>query len=181
MHVQVNFFAHYVVQFLSHGENPYWWHLQDTEVTCTVNSYQITENPIFSYSTIATTQGKVPTILCRFYVQTYCYNINVLQCTVVQIRISFCQIVCILTARTPKVCDLDCHNGTCQMVNDVPTCKCQSLYSGDRCQNYRCSQYCKNKGLCFADLLATLPGDSSPPLKVILRNMPCIIALTQED
>jgi hypothetical protein len=53
------------------------------------------------------------------------------------------------------------------MVKDVPTCKCHSLYTGDRCQIYRCSQYCKNKGLCFADLLATLPSDLSPPLKVL--------------
>ncbi|KDR21144.1 hypothetical protein L798_04073, partial [Zootermopsis nevadensis] len=68
-------------------------------------------------------------------------------------------------SNSPQVCDLDCHKGMCQIVNDVPTCKCLSLYSGDRCQHYRCSQYCKNKGLCFADLLATFSSDSSPPLK----------------
>jgi hypothetical protein len=66
------------------------------------------------------------------------------------------------------------------MVNDVPTCKCQSLYEGDRCQHYRCSQYCKNKGLCFVDLLAAHPGDSSPPLKVTTTaNTLCIATVKQ--
>ncbi|XP_069676734.1 low-density lipoprotein receptor-related protein 1 isoform X1 [Periplaneta americana] len=78
---------------------------------------------------------------------------------------SSAQVVCIPTVRTPKVCDLDCHKGTCQMVKDKPVCRCQPLYDGDRCQNFRCSQYCRNKGLCFADLLTPVPSNLPPPLK----------------
>ncbi|KAJ9584467.1 hypothetical protein L9F63_021192, partial [Diploptera punctata] len=74
------------------------------------------------------------------------------------------QVVCTRTRNT-KVCDLNCNNGVCQLVKDVPTCKCQPLYDGDRCQNYRCSGYCKNKGLCFPDLLVNVPSDVPVPLK----------------
>jgi integrin beta 2 len=54
----------------------------------------------------------------------------------------------------PPVCGLDCNSGKC-VVDDrgMASCKCPSLYEGDRCERYRCSGYCRNKGVCYPDLL----------------------------
>lgn len=51
----------------------------------------------------------------------------------------------------PPVCGLDCNMGKC-ILNEkgVATCKCPSLYEGERCERYRCSGYCQNKGACYA-------------------------------
>ncbi|KAI9558491.1 hypothetical protein GHT06_015278 [Daphnia sinensis] len=62
----------------------------------------------------------------------------------------------------PPVCGLDCNSGKC-IIDDrgMASCKCPSLYEGDRCERYRCSGYCRNKGVCYPDLLVSDP----PPLK----------------
>ena len=54
----------------------------------------------------------------------------------------------------PPVCALDCNSGTC-VVDERGKfgCKCPSLYDGERCERYRCSGYCRNKGVCYPDLL----------------------------
>lgn len=72
------------------------------------------------------------------------------------------EVVCIV--HRPKQCDLNCNVGFCKMTTDGPRCICPPLYDGNLCNNYRCSQYCKNKGLCFADLMSQVPG-SPVPLK----------------
>lgn len=57
----------------------------------------------------------------------------------------------------PPVCGLDCNSGKC-IVDDrgMASCKCPSLFEGDRCERYRCSGYCRNKGSCYADLLGKM-------------------------
>lgn len=56
----------------------------------------------------------------------------------------------------PPVCGLDCNWGTC-VIDDRGNvgCKCPPLYEGERCERYRCSGYCRNKGVCYPDLLGT--------------------------
>lgn len=78
------------------------------------------------------------------------------------------QLTCSLNSNSTSVsksCPLYCHLGTCQITSTGPKCICPPLYEGARCQVYRCSQYCKNKGMCYFDHLSLLPA-SIPPLKV---------------
>jgi low-density lipoprotein receptor-related protein 1 (alpha-2-macroglobulin receptor) len=57
------------------------------------------------------------------------------------------------TLQTP-VCGFDCNSGKCVVDGrGMASCKCLSLYEGDRCERYRCSGYCRNKGVCYPDLL----------------------------
>ncbi|XP_044727187.1 prolow-density lipoprotein receptor-related protein 1 isoform X2 [Chrysoperla carnea] len=65
-----------------------------------------------------------------------------------------------------KTCPLNCHAGVCQVTNLGPKCICPPMYEGAHCETYRCSQFCKNKGLCYVDHLSLKPSaDSVPPLK----------------
>jgi len=68
------------------------------------------------------------------------------------------------------VCDLKCKAmGTCEIESNGPVCKCRPLYEGPRCERYRCSGYCQNKGLCYPDVIAILE-DNKVPLKVRYNN-----------
>ena len=54
----------------------------------------------------------------------------------------------------PASCALDCNMGKCVMdETGKPSCKCQALYEGERCERYRCSGYCRNKGSCYPNLI----------------------------
>ncbi|KAF7273554.1 hypothetical protein GWI33_013751, partial [Rhynchophorus ferrugineus] len=54
-------------------------------------------------------------------------------------------------APTPQ-CPFNCNTGTCKVgEGGTPHCECPPLYAGDRCQYYRCSQHCKNRGVCKLD------------------------------
>lgn len=48
------------------------------------------------------------------------------------------------------MCPLDCNLGECinQPGGGKPKCNCPSLYTGEHCEQYICSQYCKNKATC---------------------------------
>lgn len=49
-------------------------------------------------------------------------------------------------------CSLNCNTGTCKLVNGVgPTCVCPRLYNGKYCENYVCTDHCKNHGRCYID------------------------------
>lgn len=54
----------------------------------------------------------------------------------------------------PSLCELKCNHGTCKFINNEPKCICPKDYDGDYCEHYRCSGYCKNKGICSIDTLA---------------------------
>ncbi|RZC36598.1 hypothetical protein BDFB_006986, partial [Asbolus verrucosus] len=70
-----------------------------------------------------------------------------------------------ISSRSPS-CPLNCNAGTCKIVQDRgPICICPAQYTGSRCEHYRCSQHCKNKGMCYVDLAAPHPTDSQPPLR----------------
>nr|XP_008195317.2 PREDICTED: LOW QUALITY PROTEIN: prolow-density lipoprotein receptor-related protein 1 [Tribolium castaneum] len=70
-----------------------------------------------------------------------------------------------VASRTPN-CPLNCNSGTCKIVQGQnPKCFCPAQYTGPRCEHFRCSQYCKNKGMCYVDLAAPQSPDSLPPLR----------------
>ncbi|KAF4524352.1 hypothetical protein B566_EDAN007528 [Ephemera danica] len=75
-----------------------------------------------------------------------------------------CQPATPAPSRGAPTCPLQCKKGNCVSTADGFKCVCQPLYEGELCDKFRCSQFCKNKGMCFADLLSTLP-DQPPPLK----------------
>ncbi|CAG2061271.1 unnamed protein product [Timema podura] len=76
------------------------------------------------------------------------------------------QVVCKEGGTKFKTCELNCNLGTCHISTEGPICICSSLYDGDRCQHYRCSHYCQNKGMCYADQLSPRTSESSaPPIK----------------
>lgn len=56
-----------------------------------------------------------------------------------------------LTCQLPA-CSLDCNLGVC-VTNErgVATCQCPPMYDGERCERFRCSGYCRNKGVCYPD------------------------------
>ena len=47
----------------------------------------------------------------------------------------------------------------------APKCHCPVEYTGSRCEHYRCSQHCKNKGMCYVNLAVPVSPDSLPPLR----------------
>ncbi|XP_066143818.1 prolow-density lipoprotein receptor-related protein 1 [Euwallacea fornicatus] len=72
-------------------------------------------------------------------------------------------------AASPNIsCPLQCNLGECKMEpGKTPHCVCPPLYTGDKCQHYRCSQYCKNGGVCMVDSSAEAQSseEGKPPLK----------------
>ena len=49
-------------------------------------------------------------------------------------------------------CSLDCNLGNCVMnERGVASCQCPPMYEGERCERYKCSAFCRNKGVCYAD------------------------------
>lgn len=51
-----------------------------------------------------------------------------------------------------QACPLQCNNqGLCKMVHNQPKCKCTIDYEGEFCEHYRCSGFCKNRGVCYVD------------------------------
>lgn len=66
---------------------------------------------------------------------------------------------------TADKCDLKCKQGHCMIENGMPKCICNPLYEGVLCEEYRCSGYCLNKGMCFQDLEIIKDGEKVP-LKV---------------
>ncbi|XP_065578254.1 prolow-density lipoprotein receptor-related protein 1-like isoform X3 [Artemia franciscana] len=51
-----------------------------------------------------------------------------------------------------QICSLECNVGSCFFDSDGnPKCSCPPLYDGEYCNHYRCSGYCRNKGLCYGD------------------------------
>lgn len=66
-----------------------------------------------------------------------------------------------------QACPLKCNQGLCKIVNDKPKCKCPVDFDGDFCEHYRCSGYCKNRGVCFVDAskVKLYNENTKPPLK----------------
>lgn len=52
---------------------------------------------------------------------------------------------------TTQACPLQCNQGLCKMVNNQPKCKCTIDFEGEFCEHYRCSGFCKNRGVCYVD------------------------------
>lgn len=73
--------------------------------------------------------------------------------------------MCRSVTNKPKGCNLNCHEGTCKMQGQSPKCICPPQFSGPRCEHYRCSQYCKNHGICYVDTQSSKSSDTSPSLK----------------
>ncbi|CAH1165542.1 unnamed protein product [Phyllotreta striolata] len=75
-------------------------------------------------------------------------------------------LTCKAASSRANECYLNCHTGACKIIpGQGPKCVCPPQYKGVRCEIYRCSQYCKNHGMCYVDLLSSLTVDSKPPLK----------------
>lgn len=67
-----------------------------------------------------------------------------------------------------KGCNLNCHEGTCKIIQGQgPKCVCPPQFNGPRCEHYRCSQYCKNHGVCYVDTQSTSSklSDAPPSIK----------------
>ena len=100
------------------------------------------------------------------------------------------------------VCDLNCKQGECKLGLSGPYCKfsflsahencfglyykcqcwlpgqCAPMYEGPRCEKYRCSGFCLNKGLCYQDVTAIVPAGASIPLKVSTQLLRvCVICM----
>ncbi|GIY95881.1 low-density lipoprotein receptor-related protein 2 [Caerostris extrusa] len=65
------------------------------------------------------------------------------------------------------ICPLTCFNGgTCSLDdNNEPYCNCKPEYDGSVCEIYRCANYCKNSGICYADVSKNSAHYLKPPLK----------------
>ncbi|KAL1502195.1 hypothetical protein ABEB36_007373 [Hypothenemus hampei] len=79
-----------------------------------------------------------------------------------------------ITPNSVQNCPLNCNIGLCKIEpGKGPFCACPPLYAGDRCQHYRCSQHCKNGGICIQDIswngtfLVSSDDKDKPPLKCI--------------
>lgn len=73
---------------------------------------------------------------------------------------------CRATIITTPTCNLQCNTGVCKIVfGQGPRCICPPQYSGAQCEIFRCSVFCKNKGLCYVDLLSSKTPDAQPPLR----------------
>lgn len=74
-------------------------------------------------------------------------------------------ITCKTKSNAPDKCQLKCNRGTCKFVNNKQKCLCPKDYEGEYCEKYRCSGYCRNKGVCYVDTLKAVDEDKLPPLK----------------
>lgn len=74
---------------------------------------------------------------------------------------------CRSTSTKHKSCNLNCHEGTCKIIpGQGPKCVCPPQFNGPRCEHYRCSQYCKNHGICYiVDTPSSKQSDTPPPLR----------------
>lgn len=68
---------------------------------------------------------------------------------------------------TSQICPLQCNQGLCKMVNGQPKCKCTIDFEGEFCEHYRCSNYCKNRGVCYVDAAHFKAANDSnkPPVR----------------
>lgn len=75
--------------------------------------------------------------------------------------------VCRMQTTTPLTCPLNCNQGLCKILNGTPKCKCTIDYDGEFCEHYRCSGYCKNRGVCYVDASKAKAHSETtkPPLK----------------
>jgi hypothetical protein len=56
----------------------------------------------------------------------------------------------LLPPSTGNPCDrMNCHQGSCVVVNGAPSCRCNPFYVGDYCESYICADYCLNGGHCI--------------------------------
>lgn len=64
-------------------------------------------------------------------------------------------------------CPLKCNQGICKLVNGQPKCKCTIDFDGEFCEHYRCSGFCKNRGVCYIDASKVKMYNENlrPPLK----------------
>ncbi|XP_023237418.1 low-density lipoprotein receptor-related protein 1-like [Centruroides sculpturatus] len=89
----------------------------------------------------------------------------------VETRTSDNKTACTVVAPTPSTgvanCLITCLNGgTCILGQDEKSfCRCTPEYEGTTCQIFRCSNYCKNNGFCYTDLLQNTSPGKKPPLK----------------
>ncbi|XP_017777455.1 PREDICTED: low-density lipoprotein receptor-related protein 1 [Nicrophorus vespilloides] len=74
---------------------------------------------------------------------------------------------CVVINSNAPNCTLNCNLGTCQLSATGPKCICPAQYSGPHCEHYRCSQFCRNKGMCYSDLLSAKGPDGVAPFKCI--------------
>ncbi|CAH2009921.1 unnamed protein product [Acanthoscelides obtectus] len=71
----------------------------------------------------------------------------------------------VTNSRTPS-CPLNCHKGTCKIIEGYgPSCVCPPSFAGQYCELYRCSQYCKNHGMCIVNTKAATRGTEVVPLR----------------
>lgn len=70
---------------------------------------------------------------------------------------------CRAVARPALSCSLNCNTGVCKILpGQGERCVCPPQFSGPKCENFRCSQFCRNKGQCYVDLLAAKTPDTQP-------------------
>lgn len=74
-------------------------------------------------------------------------------------------ITCKSKSNAPEMCQLKCNRGTCKFVKQKQKCFCPKDYEGEYCEKYRCSGYCRNKGVCYVDTLKSVDEDQLSPLK----------------
>ncbi|XP_014672260.1 PREDICTED: protein jagged-1-like [Priapulus caudatus] len=67
---------------------------------------------------------------------------------------------------TPDLCSNQCINGgTCLLSNlGVQSCRCPSLFTGNRCQHNICADYCLNSGSCKASPASQSPAADPTPI-----------------
>lgn len=81
-----------------------------------------------------------------------------------QFSLGFQKTTCVPKSSVAKLCELNCNRGTCKLVENQPKCYCPKEFDGEFCEHYRCSGYCKNKGICHIDVLNVDNVDALPPL-----------------
>ncbi|KAB0803781.1 hypothetical protein PPYR_00751 [Photinus pyralis] len=74
-------------------------------------------------------------------------------------------LTCQAVSTSATACSLNCNTGSCKIIpGQGPKCICPPKYAGVHCEQYRCSQFCRNKGMCYIDLLSPKTPDTPPPL-----------------
>ncbi|XP_055692338.1 low-density lipoprotein receptor-related protein 1 [Lutzomyia longipalpis] len=72
-------------------------------------------------------------------------------------------ITCTTLDKIPSLCQLKCNSGKCVFDEGEWRCSCPPQYTGEFCEHYRCSGYCKNKGMCYIDLIGMHQNPKEPP------------------